>query len=70
MTVRANRRYLELYREYETALRAAGMDYKAVEEAADALVGDRMRMCRQMRNYLTHSSDAGFLDVSDQQISF
>lgn len=53
--------FLSLYRTYENQLRARGTDYRAVEEELNS---DRMRMMRQMRNYLCHSEDPGFIAVS------
>lgn len=63
-------KFLELYREYETLLRDAGLDYKVLEEQSDDLLQNRLRMNRQMRNYLTHNHDVGFLDISDKQLLF
>lgn len=63
-------KFLGLYREYETVLRDQGIDYKVLEENADDMLQNRLRICRQMRNYLTHNHDAGFLEVSDNQIRF
>lgn len=62
--------FLELYRTYESALRDAGEDYKTLEERSDDLLQNRMRMCRQMRNYLSHQNDAGFLSISESQLDF
>lgn len=63
-------KFLSLYREYETLLRDDGKDYKELEESADDLLQNRLRINRQLRNYLTHNHDAGFLEISDKQISF
>lgn len=63
-------RFLSLYREYETLLRDDGKDYKELEESADDLLQNRLRINRQLRNYLTHNHDAGFLEISDKQIAF
>lgn len=63
-------KFLDLYREYETLLRDAGLDYKELEEQADDLLQNRLRINRQIRNYLTHNHDAGFLEVSDKQLLF
>lgn len=62
--------FLETYRTYEMVLRECGSDYKSEEEQAEGLLGDRLRICRQMRNYLSHQQDAGFLAVSDGQLAF
>ena len=63
-------KFLTLYRAYESYLREQGMEYKAVEDAATGQKQDRMRICRQIRNYLVHQEDAGFLAVSDLQLQF
>lgn len=63
-------KFLSLYREYETLLRDVGMDYKDLEEKSDDLMQNRLRINRQLRNYLTHNHDAGFLEISDKQIAF
>lgn len=65
-----NDRFLDLYREYETVLRDSGTDYRAMEEGSDGIEQERLRITRQMRNYLTHNHDAGFLAVSDRQVAF
>lgn len=54
-------RFLSLYRTYENLLRDHGTDYRAVEEKQ---TNGRMTMMRQMRNYLSHSEDPGFIAVS------
>lgn len=54
-------KFLSLYRTYENLLREHGTDYRAVEEKQ---TGGRMTMMRQMRNYLAHSEDPGFIAVS------
>ena len=63
-------KFLNLYREYETLLRDSGIDYKELEEKSDDLMQNRLRINRQLRNYLTHNHDAGFLEISDKQIVF
>lgn len=54
-------KFLSLYRTYENLLREHGTDYRAVE---DKQTNSRMTMMRQMRNYLVHSEDPGFIAVS------
>lgn len=65
-----NNDFLALYREYESLLREQGMEYKQVEDSLEGLGQDRMRICRQMRNYLVHQEDPGFLTVSEKQMAF
>lgn len=56
-----NDEFLSLYRTYENQLRARGTEYKELEEKLNS---DRMRMMRQMRNYLVHADDPGFVEIS------
>ena len=63
-------KFLSLYREYESLVRDKGMDCKDFEDKADDFTGNRLRMCRQFRNYLSHQNDPGFLDVSSSQLKF
>lgn len=64
-------KFLSLYREYETLLRDAGVDYKELEDSCeDVQMQNRLRINRQLRNYLTHNHDAGFLDISEKQIAY
>lgn len=60
--------FLNLYKTYESLLREHGKDYKEIEESSDDKTLNRMRMNRQMRNYLSHNPDPGFLMVTDIQI--
>lgn len=61
---------LALYREYEGLVRDAGYDVKFFEDGMDSVMGDRMRMVRQFRNYLSHHNDPGFLEPTDRMIAF
>lgn len=56
-----NDEFLSLYRTYEGLLRARDADYKMIEEGTNS---DRMRIMRQMRNYMAHCEDPEFLQVS------
>lgn len=60
--------FLTLYKTYEGLLREHEKDYKSLEESAEDLLMNRMRITRQMRNYLSHNADPSFLVVSDLQI--
>lgn len=62
-----NEKFMSLYRTYEGLLRARGTDYREVE---DGSVGTRMTIMRQMRNYLAHAEDPGFLTISPLCIKF
>lgn len=63
-------KFLSLYKDYETIIRDAGEDPKLVEDAMDEVRGGRMRLCRQFRNYLSHSNDPGFLEPTDAMVKF
>lgn len=68
--MKKNEKFLELYREYEGLLRDKGIDCKDYENQAEPGLSKRLYICRQTRNYLSHTSDPGFVEVSDAQISF
>ena len=63
-------KFLNAYKEYETLLRDRNSEYKETEDNSESEVQERMRICRQMRNYLTHKNDPGFLEISDIQLNF
>lgn len=56
-----NEQFLSLYRTYEGLLRARDVEYRTVEDETNS---GRMRMMRQMRNYLVHAEDPGFITIS------
>lgn len=58
---RENEKFLSLYRTYEGLLRDRGTDYRETEAASG---NGRMTIMRQMRNYLAHAEDPGFLTIS------
>ena len=62
--------FLNLYREYESMLRDDDLDYKQVEDTSDDLKQNRMRINRQIRNYLSHQNDPEFLSISNKQLDF
>ena len=62
--------FLAAYREYESLLRDNQKDYKTIEDGSDDLNQNRMRICRQMRNYLSHQNDIGFLEPTKLQIDY
>ena len=65
-----NEQFLNLYREYETILRDKGVDSKTFEGQVDDYTSKRLTITRQLRNYLTHTTDPGFIEISDKQILF
>lgn len=62
------KKFLELYRIYESLLRDHGKDYYSVESSSDDLKKNQMQVMRQMRNFLSHNAGTGFLAVSNAQI--
>ena len=63
-------KFIGLYREYEQLLRTSGLDPKTVEDAAANLDSDRLRLCRQFRNYFAHVQDPGFLEATDKMMRY
>lgn len=63
-------KFLALYKEYETLMRDAGKDVKTQEDSVSGVESDRLRMCRQFRNYLAHTPDPGFLEPTDKMMRF
>lgn len=63
-------RLLASYRTYEGLVRDAGCDPRALEDEMDEVRGNRMRMTRQFRNYLSHVQDPGFLEPTDKMLAF
>lgn len=62
--------FLKKYREYESLLLEHGSNYKQAEDSASGITQKRMRICRQLRNYLVHQEDSGFIQISKKQIHF
>lgn len=56
-----NDTFLSLYRTYEGLLRARNTDYREIEGKSG---NGRMTIMRQMRNYLAHAEDPGFITIS------
>lgn len=65
-----NERFLSLYKELEGIFREQGLDWKDVESTSDDMIQNRMRICRQLRNYLSHQNDPSFIMISDTQVKF
>lgn len=65
-----NEQFLNVYKEFEAILRNQNVDYKALELNSDDLIMNRLRICRQIRNYLTHNNDNIFIDISKNQVKF
>lgn len=56
--------FLSLYKTYEGLLRQRGVDYRTIEEKEAGQGIGRMTIMRQMRNYLCHAEDPGFIVIS------
>ena len=67
MAESANEQFLSRYRTYESLLKKRGTDYRTVEAEK---ASDRMTILRQMRNYLSHKEDPGFLAVTPLALKF
>lgn len=65
-----NQMFLDKYKEYENVLREQDISVFDVNEQLTGLKKDRLTIMRQMRNYLTHHADPGFLNVTKEQVSF
>lgn len=70
MTMSNNTEFLKVYKQYESLLREQQIDIKTVEDSSDDKTSNRLRICRQLRNYLSHNDDNGFIDISDEQLKF
>lgn len=63
-------KFLAIYKEYETLVRAAGKEPKDIEIEAEEVEANRLYICRQFRNYLSHVPDPGFLVPTDKMLKF
>lgn len=64
-------KFLALYKDYETLVRMNGdVNPKDLEDSMPEDEGNRMRLCRQFRNYLSHNNDPGFIEPTDKMIKF
>lgn len=61
--------FLELYRQYETALRGRGASVTDMEGVFDDVRSQKLRICRQMRNYMSHN-EGGFIEPTAKQVKF
>lgn len=66
-------KYLETFRQYETAVRTFGYesakDYE--DSVSDINIQDKLRICRVIRNYLAHGQDSGkFICISPTMQKF
>lgn len=64
-------KFLAIYKDYEQELRDMGLDPKMYGDAeTDTRLQDRLRVCRLIRNYLSHNADPGFVEPTDKMIKF
>ncbi len=66
-------KFLNTYKDYETLVRASGLDPKEIEDelaGSGNVDGDRLRMCRLFRNYFSHVNDLAFLEPTAKMMSF
>lgn len=73
LTMTEQEKYLEVFRQYETAVRAFGYesakDYE--DSVSDINIQDKLRICRVIRNYLAHGQDSGkFICISPTMQKF
>lgn len=63
------RGFLMSYRGYESAVReAVGVECREYENQCDGVRGERLRFCRQVRNYLSHADDKGFVGLTQKMV--
>jgi len=63
--------FLEKYKGVESCLRAQQIDMKSYEESLPEADSQKLRMCRNLRNYAAHNDGfRTFLSISDEMIKF
>lgn len=63
--------FLEKYKSIETSLRAKGIDVKEYEETLDPDDSQKLRLCRTIRNYVSHNEDGlKFIEISSEMMKF
>lgn len=65
----ATTRFLDAYKSWESAVRASGRDTADFEDVSTT-EGARLRICRLVRNYLSHNNDPGFVEPMEKMIVF
>lgn len=66
-------KFLRDYKEYEGLLREQGTDPRQIEsrlETTDPVKFSRLRITRQLRNYLSHINDPGFIEPTPKMQRF
>lgn len=62
--------FLSLYKEFESILRDKRIDYRDFESTLDDVTENKLRVCRRLRNFLSHNNDDDFVIISEKQIEF
>ena len=67
-----NDTFLESYKDLETVLRKTDpqMTVLAYEESLDADQMEKLRICRQFRNYISHHNNESFLIATKEMVAF
>lgn len=65
----ANDKFLDAYRLLDTELKSEGTSVLDYENSLDTLDQERLKVCRIMRNYMSHN-DTTFLSTTNDQIKF
>lgn len=66
-----NERFIAVYKDFENLMKNKGIMIKDFEDSmSDSECANKLRICRQMRNYISHNSDTMFLTMSEAQIKF
>lgn len=62
-------RFLAAWSAYESAVREIrGCECREYENEASGVLSERLRLCRQVRNYIAHANDKGFAQPSDAMV--
>lgn len=62
--------FLGLYKEFESVLREKRIDYRDFESTLDDTTENKLRVCRRLRNFLSHNNNDDFVIISEKQIAF
>lgn len=68
--MKTNDKFLATYKDLETLLRGQFDDMQTAEASFDTTKGEKLRICRQMRNFMSHNNEPGFLIASEAQIKY
>lgn len=63
--------FLEKYKSVESSLRSKGIDVKEYEDTLNTDDAQRLRLCRTLRNYISHNEDGKtFVEISSDMLNF